>query len=60
MKTNAEMALEITLAVIKARGEVISNCSSHKIDYMQSYLSDDAIAKTYESLVKVIESSQAE
>lgn len=60
MKTNAEMALEITLTAIKARGEVISNCTNHKIDYMQSYLSDEAIAKTYESIVKVIESTQAE
>ncbi|WP_339304900.1 hypothetical protein NST33_20795 [Paenibacillus sp. FSL L8-0435] len=60
MKTNAEMALEITLAAIKARGEVISQASSHRGDYMKMYLSDEAIAETFNSVVKMIESSQAE
>lgn len=52
-KPNDEIAAEIVQAVIQARGNAIAG-SNHRNEYLEKYLSDAAIAKTYKEILNAI------
>lgn len=53
-KPNDEIALEIVQALIQARGAAIGPTSSGRADYLKAYLSDEAIAETYKTILKAV------
>ncbi|MFD1954285.1 hypothetical protein ACFSL6_08875 [Paenibacillus thailandensis] len=53
-KTQYELAAEITQAVIQAKGAVIANASNHRKEYLELFLSDEAVAKTFKTVLDTI------
>lgn len=53
-KSSNEIAAEIVVSLIQARGEAIGPTSSNRADYLKQYLSDEAIADTYKNILSAV------
>ncbi|WP_167374614.1 hypothetical protein [Paenibacillus helianthi] len=56
-KSNVEVAAEIVQSLIQARAAAIAPTTGSRGDFINLYLSDDAIAKTYEAVLKAVNNS---
>lgn len=54
-KSTTEIASEIIQAVIQARSVAIAPATQSRGEYINLYLSDDAISKTYKKILQAVE-----